>query len=148
MHKPKQVRLKCITARSISHKPQEARFKCKNIPRAISHIPKQVGFKCSISRCISHIPNQARFKCSIPRSISHKPQKARFKCNIPRSISHKAVMHLSIPAAPSPPRPLSGLLRGICPPCQSRGSGICRFCANPGANSELLTACRRFPIRI
>ena len=33
-------------------------------------------------------------------------------------------MHQSIPAAPSPP-PV--LLRGICPPCQSRGWGICQF---------------------
>ena len=85
----KQVRFKCITARSISHKPQEARFKCKNIPCSISHIPKQARFKCDISRSISHIPNQTRFKCSIPRSISHKPQKARFKCNIPLSVSRK-----------------------------------------------------------
>ena len=40
-------------------------------------------------------------------------------------------MHQSIPAAPSPP----GLLRGICPPCQSRGWGICKFCTarGPGA---------------
>ena len=34
-------------------------------------------------------------------------------------------MHQSNPAATSPP----GLLRGICPPCQSRGWGICKFCA-------------------
>ena len=32
-------------------------------------------------------------------------------------------MHQSNPAATSPP----GLLRGICPPCQSRGWGICKF---------------------
>ena len=37
-------------------------------------------------------------------------------------------MHQSIPAAPSPP----GLLRGICPPCQSRGWGICKFCTARG----------------
>ena len=36
-----------------------------------------------------------------------------------------SIMHQSIPAAPSTP----GLLRGICPPCQSRGWGICKFCA-------------------
>ena len=30
-------------------------------------------------------------------------------------------------AVPSPPPP--GLLRGICPPCQSRGWGICKSCA-------------------
>ena len=34
-------------------------------------------------------------------------------------------MHQSIPAEPSPDPP--GLLRGICPPCQSRGWG--KFCA-------------------
>ena len=37
-------------------------------------------------------------------------------------------MHQSIPAAPSPP----GLLRGIFPPCQSRGWGICKFCTARG----------------
>ena len=37
-----------------------------------------------------------------------------------------SIMHQSIPAAPSTP---PGLLRGICPPCQSRGWGICKFCA-------------------
>ena len=40
-------------------------------------------------------------------------------------------MHQSIPAAPSPPSP-PGLLRGICPPCQSRGWGICKFCTARG----------------
>ena len=39
-------------------------------------------------------------------------------------------MHQSIPAAPSPSPP--GLLRGICPPRQSRGWGICKFCAARG----------------
>ena len=37
------------------------------------------------------------------------------------------------PAAPPPP---TGLLRGICPPCQSRGWGICF--APPGAGHFLL----------
>ena len=37
------------------------------------------------------------------------------------------IMHQSIPAAPSAPPPLPGLLRCICPPCQSRGLGICKF---------------------
>ena len=37
-------------------------------------------------------------------------------------------MHQSNPAAPNPP----GLLRDICPPCQSRGWGICKFCAARG----------------
>ena len=36
------------------------------------------------------------------------------------------LMHQSIPAAPSPS---PGILRGICPPCQSREWGICNFCA-------------------
>ena len=39
-------------------------------------------------------------------------------------------MHQSIPAAPSPSSP--GLLRGICPPCQSWGWSICKFCAARG----------------
>ena len=34
-------------------------------------------------------------------------------------------MHQSIPPAPSPSLP--GLLRGICPPLQSREWGICKF---------------------
>ena len=38
-------------------------------------------------------------------------------------------MHQSIPAAPSAP---SRLLQGICPPWQSRGWGICKFCAARG----------------
>ena len=33
---------------------------------------------------------------------------------------------------PAPPLPSPGLLRGICPPCQSRGWGICKFCADRG----------------
>ena len=37
-------------------------------------------------------------------------------------------MHQSITPVPSPP----GLLRGICPPCQSRGWGICKFCTARG----------------
>ena len=39
-------------------------------------------------------------------------------------------MHQSIPAAPSPPPP--GLLRGICPPCQSQGWDISKFFAARG----------------
>ena len=31
------------------------------------------------------------------------------------------------------PAPPPGLLRGICPPCQSQGWGICKFCAARGA---------------
>ena len=31
-----------------------------------------------------------------------------------------------------PPPPTFGLLRGICPPCQSRGWGICKFCTARG----------------
>ena len=41
-------------------------------------------------------------------------------------------MHQSIPLAPSPPPPLSELLRGIFPPCQSRGWGIGKFCTARG----------------
>ena len=40
------------------------------------------------------------------------------------------LMHQSIPAAPSPSPP--GLLWCICPPGQSRGWGICKFCAARG----------------
>ena len=39
-------------------------------------------------------------------------------------IKHLRFMHQSIPPAPSTPPP--GLLRGICPPCQSRGPSICQ----------------------
>ena len=53
----------------------------------------------------------------------------------------------------SPPSP-PGLLRGICPPFQSRGWGICKFCAargpgicKPRGYAELLTR-THFPIRI
>ena len=47
----------------------------------------------------------------------------------------RIVMHQSIPATPSsplPPPPPSyphRPLRGTCPPCQSRGWGVCKFCA-------------------
>ena len=41
-------------------------------------------------------------------------------------------MHQSIPAGPSAPTPHPGLLRGIFPPCQSRGWGICKVCAARG----------------
>ena len=41
------------------------------------------------------------------------------------------LMHQSIPTAPSLPPP-PGLLRGICPPCQSRAWGICKFCVVRG----------------
>ena len=41
--------------------------------------------------------------------------------------SHLCITQLHLrPAVPPPPSP--GLLRGICPPCQSRGWGICKFC--------------------
>ena len=39
-------------------------------------------------------------------------------------------MHQSIPAAPIPP---PGQLRGICPPCHSRGWGISKFSAARGS---------------
>ena len=59
-------------------------------------------------------------------------------------LNNIVLMHQSVPPAPSPPSPL-GLLRGICPPCQSRGWGICKFFtargprafANAGAIPEL-----------
>ena len=62
--------------------------------------------------------------------------KARFICKDARLYLYPCYfMHQSIPAAPNatPPPPLhSGLLRGICCPCQSRGWGICKFCAVRG----------------
>ena len=41
-------------------------------------------------------------------------------------------MHQSIPPAPSPLPPAPGPLQGICPPCQSRGWDICKFCTARG----------------
>ena len=64
-----------------------------------------------------------------------------FSYNIYASVNSSCTQH--------PP----GLLRGICPSCQSRGWGICKFCAargpgicQPGAIPELLTH-TQFPIR-
>ena len=66
---------------------------------------------------------------------------------------HCRVMHQSIPAALSLPRPPPGLLQGIFPPCPGGGAfanfaqpGSREF-VNPGASPELLTR-TRFPIRI
>ena len=39
-------------------------------------------------------------------------------------------MYQSIPAAPSPPTP--GYCKAFVPPCQTRGWGICKFCAARG----------------
>ena len=47
-------------------------------------------------------------------------------CHLHLLQTFRAVMHQSIPAAPSPHPPR--LLRGICLPFQSRGWGICKFC--------------------
>ena len=44
------------------------------------------------------------------------------------------LMHQSIQPAPSPLPP--GLLRGICPPCQSRRWGICKFCKPRGPGQK------------
>ena len=43
-------------------------------------------------------------------------------------------MRQSIPAAPSPPPPPTAprATAGHCPPCQSQGWGICKFCAARG----------------
>ena len=69
------------------------------------------------------------------------PQNFKAFCNTLK------VMHQSIPPTPSAPPPPPGATAGICPPCQSRGWGICKAFANPGAIPELLTR-TRFPIRI
>ena len=97
--------------------------------RVVHHLPKISGLSCRASRLDS----------------SYKVKLVRNSRNL---------MHQSIAAAPSPPPPRPRLLRTICPPCQSRGLGICKFCvaggrafANPGAIRELLTR-TRFPIRI
>ena len=50
-----------------------------------------------------------------------------------------ASMHQSIPAEPSTPPPPTGILRGIWPPCQCRGWGICKFWPYPGAIPKLDT---------
>ena len=56
-----------------------------------------------------------------------------FQSQVKSHTSHGSFMHRSIPAAPSPSSPPPpGLLRGVCPPCQSRGWGICKFCAARG----------------
>ena len=45
------------------------------------------------------------------------------------SLKKLYIMYQSIPPAPSPPPPPRLLrVRGICPPCQSRGWDICKFC--------------------
>ena len=46
----------------------------------------------------------------------------KFHDNLLKFTLQYNIMHQSIPAAPRPP----GLLRGICPLCQSRGWGICQ----------------------
>ena len=52
--------------------------------------------------------------------------------------SFKQVMHPAMPShrppppPPHPPFPVPGLLQCICPPHQSRGWGICKFCAAQG----------------
>ena len=57
----------------------------------------------------------------------------RLNC-LSKALSFLQIMHQSIPAVPSPPPPPHPprLLRCICPPCQSRGWGICKFCAPGG----------------
>ena len=43
-------------------------------------------------------------------------------------LRHLCISQFHLRPAPPPP----GLLRGICPPCQSRGWGICKFCTARG----------------
>ena len=42
------------------------------------------------------------------------------------------LMHQPTGSCAQPPAPNPGLMRGICPPCQSRGWGICKFWAARG----------------
>ena len=51
-------------------------------------------------------------------------------------------MHQSIPAAPNPTL-TPGLLRSICLPFQSRGWGICKFCAARGPGTCPSRGCSR-----
>ena len=44
-----------------------------------------------------------------------------------RCFKWKWAIYASVNSSCAQPPP--GLLRGICPPCQSRGWGICKFCA-------------------
>ena len=66
------------------------------------------------------------------------------------TFDNRSLMHQSILAELSPPP--AGLLRGICPPCQSRGEALAnvalpggRAFVSPGAIPELLTR-TLFPI--
>ena len=64
---------------------------------------------------------------------------ARIACLLHMCVKDKKskdLMHQLIPAALSPPPP--GLLQGICPPCQSRGWGICKFWAARGPRARHL----------
>ena len=116
---------------------------CSGIPDRVAILVRLVPcfetYRRICKTTIFHEWNLHRFP--IHRFLLHK---------IIPSGSSTAIMHQSIPPARSP-RPR--LLRGICPPCQSRGylqlfalPGGWAF-ANPGAIPELLTR-TRFPIRI
>ena len=80
-------------------------FGSVNPVRVVHHLPKISGLSRRASRLDS----------------SYKMKLVRNSRNL---------MHQSIAAAPSPPPPR--LLRTICPPCQSRGLGICKFCVARG----------------
>ena len=64
----------------------------------------------------------------VPRFPLHLPPESLTR---PKTafLSMALVMHQSIPPAPSRN---PELLRGICPPCQSRWWGICKFCTARG----------------
>ena len=64
------------------------------------------------------------------RVVHHLPKISGLSRRASRLDSNYNLMHQSIAAAPSPPPPR--LLRTICPPCQSRGLGICKFCVARG----------------
>ena len=68
--------------------------------------------------------------------INHEGLKRKFQFNSSFYIGRKiiAVVHQSIPAAPStpPPFPHLGLLRGICPPFQPRGWVFTNFALSGG----------------
>ena len=127
-----------------------------SLPSAVTHLFKKTP-KFYFSSCIL----KAYFKQTLGRkfyALRKRLWSNSEAANQPHANLCSQVIHQSIPPAPSPPPPpLPGLLRGICPPRQSRGWGInlfCKFCTargpgicQPGANPELLTR-TRFSIRI
>ena len=64
------------------------------------------------------------------REVSGQNGRVGISVGIPKTFFFVYFMHQSIPTAPSPLPGYSGAFS--CPPCQSRGLGICRFCSVRG----------------